>query len=202
MAWRAVAMSGMRAAWKTGSFDLALEGADRLQERRERLRHAGHVVLGEREVGVHAAEDAVEEVDLARALEDASRSQALVEIDVVGRAFLVPSSTTKRMPTRKSSPTACGSPRAPSAPKRARFSTEPPKRSVRRLVRGDRNWPIRWPPVTVSMPSSPPSLQRLAAVGVVANDAGDVVLVHLAREVAMAALADRRRPHRRQPVDG
>ena len=47
--------------------------------------------------------------------------------------------------------------------KRIRFSSDPPNPSVRRLVLGDRNCPIMWPPDSVSIPSSPPSSQRFAA---------------------------------------
>src|SRR5262249_49647119 len=54
-----------------------------VQERRDRLGHAGHVVLGERQVSIHAAEDAIEEVDQPRALEYAGDLEAFLEIDPV-----------------------------------------------------------------------------------------------------------------------
>ena len=74
-----------------------------------------------------------------------------------------PSSTTKRKPTRKSSPTWRRISSNTIRPNRHLFSSEPPKRSVRRFIDGDRNWPIRWPPASVSMPSRPPRWQRRAA---------------------------------------
>ena len=73
------------------------------------------------------------------------------------------SSMTKRMPTTKSSPTRLRIASCTISPKRQRFSTEPPNLSLRRLVAGERNWPMRCAPAKVSMPSMPPSLQRAAA---------------------------------------
>jgi hypothetical protein len=47
-----------------------------------------------------------------------------------------------------------------------------------------------------------PFLAPLCRAGIVADHTLDVVLVHLARKIAVASLADRGRPHRRQPVHG
>ena len=95
------------------------------------------------------------------AFENACQAQAFVEVDAV-LGGLIDDETDADQPVVA----ADGLPESPSCtinPKRARFSVEPPNASVRRLVRGEKNCPIRCPPVTVSTPSSPPSWQRLAA---------------------------------------
>ncbi len=63
--------------------DLAPERADLRQERRQRLRHAGHIVLGQRQIGVHAAEDGIEEIDMPLALEQLGEPHTFLEADAL-----------------------------------------------------------------------------------------------------------------------
>ena len=64
IAWRAVATSWMRAAWKVGIAVAALHLAGEVEMRRRAGAHAGNDV-GQGLVGVDMAADDVDEVDLA-----------------------------------------------------------------------------------------------------------------------------------------
>lgn len=70
--------------------DLSAEAPHLGQERRAALEHAGHVVLGQQQIAVHPAIDAVEEVNMAFPLQHVGDFKAFVHVQPV----LAPSSTT------------------------------------------------------------------------------------------------------------
>ena len=74
IAWRAVATSWMRAAWKVGIRVAARTSPAKSRCGAERCAHAGDD-MGERLVGVDMAADHVDEVDQARGGEPAARSR-------------------------------------------------------------------------------------------------------------------------------
>ena len=172
---------------------LAPEGADRLQERRDRLRHARHVVLGEREVGVHAPEDAVEEVDLPGALEEPRELEAFLEIDAVLDVLLdnVADADEEIVANRFADGFMDHQPEPRAVLGRA-------AERVGALVGARREELADEMPARHRLDAVEPAL--LAAQGrrgIVGDDAVDVVTVHLPREVAMAGLAHAGRRQRR-----
>ena len=168
-------------------FDLAFERAHGLQKRRDRLRHAGHVVFGQREIGVHAPEDGVEKIDLPLALKDLSQAYALIEVDAVPGSLVDDEADTHqpvvadrladRLVHHQSEARAVlGGPPEGVGPPIGAGGEE----LADQVAAGDRFDTVQ--------PAIPATLRR---GGVLLDDARNVVRVHFAREVAMSGFSDR-----------
>ena len=167
------------------------------QKRRQRLRHARHVFLRQRELGVHAARDAVEEIDRALALQQLHDGERIlggqstpifvhrhahadqeIVADIVAN-FLVHHQR-KARPVFDTAAVFIGAPI-----------------DIRRKELADQmRAGVRFETVQTTLVAAPRGL----AEGL--DDTPDVVLIDLARDAAMQGFAYRGRRQCRQPVIG
>ena len=140
IAWRAVATSEMRAAWKVGNFIAALTSPAKSRCGNERMPVTGMTL-------VSAASVSIEPRMILRksTLPDEAKRLAIETPSSFDRPFSKSSSATMRMPTTNFSPTAARTAASTMSVKRSRLSSEPPKSSSRWLVAGDQKPSIRWP---------------------------------------------------------
>ena len=154
-----------------------------------------HIVDGEPQQRVHTPVVAVEEINEPGALKDMRDLDALV----LGQPFRHRFVDRARNPTRKSSPACRRISSKTIKPKQQRFSSDPPWPSVRLLVAGDRNWPIRCALPRDSLRQAHPPCSAGRPVHRL-DHTGDIVVVHFLREASVERLAHRRGSDRRQPA--
>lgn len=144
---------------KNRQLRMPAEGADPRQERRQRLGHARHVVLGERDDGIHPAEDAVEDVHQSLALEDRRDLQTVLEAEAVLARLVDDEAHADDHLVAEPAPDLLVDHETEA---HAVFHRAAEAVGAEIGARG-KNWPMRWPPVSVSTPSRPPSRHRSAA---------------------------------------
>ncbi len=158
IAYRAVATSAIRAAWKIGRFTRS----------RNLPANWSAGPMGVPRPGMTC------EIASSVAIEPLTMlMKSIVPVAASVRAISTPSASVSppstssppviRMPTMKSDPTFARIASSTSIEKRIRFASDPPYASERLLTSGDQNWSRRWPYASSSSPSSPPSLHRRAA---------------------------------------
>ncbi|MCY1239248.1 hypothetical protein D9M72_520320 [compost metagenome] len=140
IAWRAVATSAMRAAWKTGNFVAALTSPAK-----SRCGEAAMPWIGMTLVKGASWSICPRMMLRKSTLPEFARRRAISMPSSFDNPFSQSSSATIRMPTMKSGPTDLRMASSTMWVKRRRLSSEPPKSSSRWLVAGDQKPSIRWP---------------------------------------------------------